>query len=207
MATQDHAQGLLWMFRRSPSVQGTAEADPANAIYRLFKNTRNPFVQRAIAPRPEKADRSERELADLSRMLSAERLYHVGPANQAVPFQRRQLKHPEPPPSRDPRYLEPAHMVGHAARLPFQIDDFFQAVLARLRADPNEFFTVIDELTELFRTNNIRIKVYEAYHELQDWNDLLDTLAEIAHYPSLETFDLFCSALLAYHDLVHPPGD
>ena len=74
-----------------------------------------------------------------------------------------------------------------------------------MQADPNDFFTVIDELTRLFRNNNIRIKIYEAYRELQDWDDLMDTLTEIAHYPSLETFDLFCSALLAYHDLVNPP--
>jgi hypothetical protein len=193
------------MFRRSPSVQGSAETDPANAIYRLFKNTRNPFVQRAIAPQPEKADRTERELTDLSRMLAAQQLYHVGPANQATPFRRRQLKHPEPPPSHEQRYLEPARLAGHLGRLPFQIDEFFQAVLARLQADPNDFFTVIDDLTRLFRNNNIRIKIYEAYRELQDWDDLMDTLAEIAHYPSLETFDLFCSALLAYYDLVNPP--
>jgi hypothetical protein len=194
------------MFRRVPAVQGSAETDPANAIYRLFKNTRNPFVQRAIAPRPEKADRTDRELTDLSRMLAAQQLYHVGPANQAAPFRRRQLKHPEPPPSREPRYLEPAHLAGHLGLLPFQIDDFFQGVLARLQADPNNFFAVVDELTRLFRGNNIRIKIYEAYRELQDWEDLMDTLTEIAHYPSLETFDLFCSALLAYHDLVNPPA-
>jgi hypothetical protein len=205
MATQDHTQGLLWMFRRSATGQGTAEVDPANAIYRLFKNTRNPFVQRAIAPQPEKAIRSEGELADLTRMLAAQKVYQVGPGNQTTPFRRRQLKHPEPPPSPEPRYLEPSKLVGNQGRLPFLIDEFFQGVLTRLEADPNAFFTVIDELTALLRTNNVRIKIYEAYRELQDWDDLLDTLAEIAHYPSLETFDLFCSALLAYHDLVNPP--
>lgn len=206
MATDDRSQGLLWMFRRSAAGQGTPEVDPANAIYRLFKNTQNPFVQRAIAPQPVKTDRSEEELADLSRMLATQHTYGVGPANQAAPFKRRQLHHPAPPPTREQRYLDPAKLPANQGRLPFLIDDFFQGVLARLTADPNAFYTVIADLTELLRANNVRIKVYEAYQELQDWDDLLDTLTEIAHYPSLETFDLFCSALLAYYDLVNPPA-
>lgn len=194
------------MFRRSTAGQGTAEVDPANAIYRLFKNTRNPFVQRAIAPQPQRTNRSEREMSDLASMLDARHTYKVGAANTSTPFRRRQLKHPEPPPTPEPRYLEPSQLVGNQGQLPFLIDDFFQGVLSRLEADPNAFFTVIQELTDLLRAHNVRIKIYEAYQELQDWDDLLDTLTEIAHYPSLETFDLFCSALLAYHDLVNPPA-
>jgi hypothetical protein len=34
----------------------------------------------------------------------------------------------------------------------------------------------------------------------------LETLDEIARFPSVETFDLFCSALFVYHDLVYGPG-
>jgi hypothetical protein len=206
MAADDRSQGLLWMFRRPVQGRGTAEIDPANAIYRLFKNTQNPFVQRAIAPQPEKADRTEGEVSDLARMLASQHIYGVGPANREAPYRRRQLKHPEPPPTTEPRYLDPAQLSGNQAKLPFLIDDFFQGVLSRLEADPNAFFTVIADLTELLRANNVRIKIYEAYLELQDWDDLMGTLTEIARYPSLETFDLFCSALLAYHDLVNPPA-
>jgi hypothetical protein len=205
MAADDHGDGLLWMFRRSGAGRGSAEADPDNAIYRLFKNTRNPFVQRAIAPGPVKAKRTSQELAGLAGMLESQRIYRVGPQGEAAPFRRRALKHPPPEPSREPRYLEPARLTGDLGRLPFLVDGFFQGVLARLREDPNSFFTVIQELTALLRANNVRIRLYEAYREFQDWDDLMDTLAEISRYPSLETFDLFCSALLVYHDLVHPP--
>ena len=196
------------MFRRASAGQpprGGAEVDPATAIYRLFANTSNPFLRRAIAPKPERAGRSDGEVADLARMLSSQRLYHVGPSNQGTPFRRRQLTHPKPPPAREPRYLEPERLSGHPARLPMLVDDFFQDVLGRLRANPDSFFGVVNDLTALFRANNIRITIYEAYHAFQDWNDFMETLAEIAHYPSLETFDLFCSALLAYYDLVYPP--
>jgi hypothetical protein len=208
MSDQESQRGLLWRFQRTTGGQparGAADVDPATAIYRLFANTHNPFVQRAIAPRPERADRSEGELADLSRMLSSQRLYHVGPSNENKPFRRRQLAHPKPPPVRAPRYLEPDRLSGRPGRLPLLVDEFFQDVLARLRADPESFYTVVNDLTALFRANHIRIKIYEAYHGLQDWDDLMATLTEIAHYPSLETFDLFCSALLAYYDLVYPP--
>lgn len=205
MAADDHGHGLLWMFRRSGAGLGSAEADPDNAIYRLFKNTRNPFVQRAIAPRPVKTERTPQELASLAGMLRTQRIYRVGPGGDTTPFRRRDLKHPPPGPAREPRYMEPARLTGDLRRLPFWIDDFFQSVLARLREDPSSFFAVIQELTELLRANNVRIRVYEAYRELQDWDDLMDTLTEIARYPSLETFDLFCSALLAYYDLVNPP--
>jgi hypothetical protein len=33
----------------------------------------------------------------------------------------------------------------------------------------------------------------------------METLTEIGRYPAPETFDLFCSALFAYHDLAFPP--
>lgn len=77
--------------------------------------------------------------------------------------------------------------------------------LSRLRADPQSFGTVVQELTALFQEHGITLRIYEAYHALEDWDDLMETLEEIARYPSVETFDLFCSALLAYHDLVYGP--
>jgi hypothetical protein len=180
-------------------------------LYSLFKNSRNPFRKRAIAPGPRPlegpaatgASRSTGELTRLVKFFADAKRYQVAPGNRAEPFQRRQLKHPPPVPARDPRYLEPRRLRGDPQQLPFLVDEFFDSTLARLRAEPRSFDTVIQELTALFREHGITLRVYEAYHALEDWDDLMETLEEIARYPSVETFDLFCSALLAYHDLVH----
>lgn len=209
MADQEPSRGLLWMFRRK-TPDGDAALDPSRSLYTLFKNSRNPFLQRAVAParRPagsagQPVARSAGELSRLVKFLAHPKQYRVAPLNQAEPFQRRQLKHPPTASGRDPRYLDAGRLPGDPQRLPFLVDGFFDSTLARLRGDPQEFEAVVRELTALFREHGITLRVYEAYHALQDWNDLMDTLEEIARYPSVETFDLFCSALLAYHDLVH----
>ena len=51
---------------------------------------------------------------------------------------------------------------------------------------------------------NGRVRVPEAFRAMEDWDQLMDTLDEISRYPAPETFDLFCGALLAYHELVEP---
>jgi hypothetical protein len=208
MSAQDDKRGVLWMFERRPrdgaERPGNGLADPDADLYRMFKNTRNPFLQRAIVPTAPRTERSERELSTLAGMLATGQPYHVGPANRAQPFQRRQLKHAPPPPAADTRYQEPGRLTANLGRLPLLVDEFFQNVLTRLAEDPDEFFAIVQELIARFRENEIRIRIYDAYHTLQDWDDLLDTLKEIARYPSQQTFDLFCSALFAYHDLVKP---
>jgi hypothetical protein len=210
MADQDSSRGLLWMFRRT-APDGDAALDPSGSLYTLFKNSRNPFLQRAIVPGPRPlggpdtpgGGRSTGELSRLVKFFAGSKSYQVAPGNRAEPFQRRQLRHPPPVPGHDPRYLDPTRLQGDPQQLPFLVDEFFSSTRARLRAEPRSFDTVIQELTALFREHSITLRVYEAYHALEDWDDLMETLEEIARYPSVETFDLFCSALLAYHDLVH----
>jgi len=205
MADQEAHRGLLWMFRRgAPEGEaGGAALDPSGSLYTLFKNTQNPFLKRAITPSPRPGTRTPGELTRLVQFFGEQKSYHAGPANRAEPFRRRKLKHPAPPTARQTRYLEATRMPGDVQKLPFLVDDFFRSILDRLRADPQSFATVVQELVALFREHGITLRIYEAYHALEDWDDLLETLAEIARYPSVETFDLFCSALLAYHDLVY----
>lgn len=208
MADEDKHRDPLWMFeRRAPGPRPQDVAyDEADALYTLYRNTRNPFVQRAIAPGERPQARSAEELQRLSGFLARHGGYRVGPSNAADPYQRRSLPHPSPPPQARPAWLGPERLQGSPQRLPWMVNLFFQAVLERLRADPQAFFAVVHELAEQFRADNVRIRVYDAYHTLRDWDDLMDTLEEIARYPSPETFDLFCSALFAYYDLVEPPA-
>ena len=207
MADQDTHRGLLWMFRRlAPEGEaGGAALDPSGSLYTLFKNTQNPFLKRAITPSPRPAGRSAGELSRLVLFFGEQKRYQAGPANRAEPFQRRRLKHPPPAPGSKGRYLAPAQLSGDPQQLPFLVDEFFGSVLGRLRADPQSFADVVQDLIGLFREHGITLRIYEAYHALEDWDDLMETLEEIARYPSVETFDLFCSALLAYHDLVYGP--
>jgi hypothetical protein len=209
MADQDpSSRGLLWMFRRAPAdgEAGSASLDPSGSLYTLFKNTRNPFLKRAIAPGPQATGRSAGELALLVRFLGDGQPYVAAPLNRADPYRRRQLRHAAPPPVRNPRFQEPAGLPGEAQRLPLLVDDFFRSVLDRLRADPQSFDDAVQDLAARLQEHGITLRIYAAYQSLEDWDDLIETLGEIARFPSVETFDLFCGALLAYHDLVYGPG-
>ena len=142
----------------------------------------------------------------LVRFLGEGQPYVAAPVNRADPYSRRQLRHGAPPPARNPQYQEPARLAGDAQGLPTFVDDFFRFVLDRLRADPQFFDRVVRDLAARLQEHGIALRIYSAYQSFEDWNDLMATLDEISRYPSVETFDLFCSALLAYHDLVYGPG-
>jgi hypothetical protein len=205
MADQDVPRGLLWMFRRpaSDADPGSATLDPSGSLYTLFKNSQNPFFRRAIVPDPEAKGRSSGELAKLVQFLGDRTGYQAGPVNRADPYRRRQLQHEPPPPTHNPQFQEPIRLSGEVQRLPPLVDTFFQSILTRLRENPQAFDDVVQELVALLQQHGITLRIYAAYQALQDWDDLMATLDEIAKFPSAETFDLFCSALLAYHDLVY----
>jgi len=208
MTAEDKEKGreLPWVFRKAvPIAAGqAADWDPSGTLYRLFANTRNPFLQRLLAPAPPKLERGAGELARLFRILDSEQRYRIAPPNVEDAHRRRHLEHPAPSAHVPARLQEPAALPGDVERLPVLIEGFFRSVLGRLRENPDRFFDVIGELTEVFRRAGMRVRVAEAFRALEDWADLLDTLEEIARFPSPETFDLFCSALFAYHDLVEP---
>jgi len=196
------------MFRHAAEPQPREVAfDPSDAIYHLYRQTRNPFLERAIAPSARKLERSPGDLQRLFRFFHRHRRYAVAPGNTEPPFDRRGLEHPTPPPRAEARYVGPEQLPGDPRRLPWMVEVFFGAVLQRLRERPAAFKTVVEELLEQFRQDGIRIKIYEAYQTLRDWDDLMRTLEEIARYPAPETFDLFCSALFAYYDLAYPPNE
>ena len=204
--TSREAADLLWMFKQSRGPQPREVAfDPSDAIYHLFRQTRNPYLERTLAPAPKKLERTPQDLQRLFRFFTDHARYAVGPDNDAVPYRRRGLEHPPPPPKRaDGAYTVPERLPGDVRRLPWMVDLFFRAVLRRLRDRPASFREVVEELLVEFREEGIRVKIYEAYQTFRDWDDLMATLEEIARYPAPETFDLFCSALFAYYELAFP---
>ena len=109
---------------------------------------------------------------------------------------------PSPPP--EPKFQEPGALPGGSLRLPAMIGEYFRSTMERLHRNPDAFFDVIDEMTELLRRNRVKVRVPDAFRAIEDWDHLMETLEEIARYPAPETFDLFCGALLAYHELVEP---
>ena len=205
----DEVKKMLWMFRhQSPDVEpGNIDVDPVDAIYHLQKNTRNPYLQRTIAPQTPQRKKSGEELDKLGQMISGRAGYELAPSNLVTAHLRRELSHPSPPPALRGEYLDPEKLTGDTYKLPWLIHDFFHSILSRLKENPAQFDAVVEELVALFHDNNIRIRLYEAYHTFRDWSHLMDTLEEVSQYPSPETFDLFCSALLTYYELVYPPED
>ena len=207
MADQDETRQLLWMFRQKAPERETGEVefDAVDAIYLLQKNTNNPYLKRAIAPSPRKLERSPGDLSRLVSFFAGQAPYQVAPSNENRPFANRTLSHPPPPPTTRPAFQEPDRLPGDRAALPWLIHGFFTSVVSRLRAEPGEFAAVVNELLHLCGEQGIRVKIYEAHYAFEDWNHLLETLDEIAQYPSPETFDLFCSALFAYYELAFAP--
>lgn len=194
------------MFRHAQGPQPREVAfDPNDAIYHLYRQTRNPYLERALAPSARKLERSPGDLQRLFRFFGRHGPYQVAPENARVPFGRRGLEHPSPPPSAAAHYVGPERLPGDLRRLPWMVHVFFRAVLQRLHEQPSEFKRVVEELLEQFQEDGIRIKVYEVYQTFEDWDDLMRTLEEIARYPAPDTFDLFCSALFAYYELAYPP--
>lgn len=203
---KDKGKELPWMFRMAPPPvdQLRPGLDPASAGYRLFVNTRNPFLKRALAPPAAALERSPQDVQALFRWLEDERHYRVAPPNSQLPYRRRGIDATKPSPPPVPKFQEPGVLPGGPLRLPAMIGDYFRSVLERLKADSDAFYDVIDEMVPLLHRNKVKIRVPGAFRALEDWDHLMETLEEIAHYPAPETFDLFCAALLAYHELVEP---
>lgn len=206
MGDRQKNHGLLWMFRYDATGAKPREVafDPSDPIYHLYKQTRNPYLVRAIAPGSRKLERTPEELHRLFRFFRKHNQYRMAPSNAESSYERRTLHHPPAPPTIQPKYLTPQRLGGDFARLPWMVNVFFQAVLTRLKNDPGVFKALVEELMAKFQEDQIRIKIYDAYQTFNDWNDLMDTMEEISRYPSPETFDLFCSALFAYYDLAYP---
>ena len=178
---------------------------PNDAIYHLYRQTRNPYLERAIAPAAKKLERSKEDLHKLFRLIRTHQQYGISPVNTRLPYHKRDLSHPAPPKSIRPKFLAPEKMSGDILRLPWMIEVFFNSVLSRLEKNPGHFKDVVEELMQQFQQDRVRIKIYDAYRTFANWDNLMRTLQEIAKYPAPETFDLFCSALFAYYDLAFPP--
>ncbi|MDH4121102.1 MAG: hypothetical protein OEV94_05295 [Deltaproteobacteria bacterium] len=219
-------RNLPWLFVLEREFQQAygADYDPYAAVYKLYRNTRNPHLRRALAPVPSpgapppeahQGESPQISPAEPDRQLKLLRLlvggnqYGVGPVNVAAPYRRRSLSHPLPPPSAKgglphTPWQRPEGLAANLRRLPALVNQFFASVLGRLRENPASFKQEVEDLARHLHQNGIRVKVYEAYGYLSSWDHLMATLEEIARYPAAETFDLFCGALFTYYELVYP---
>ena len=196
----------LWMFRidaKSPSPREVS-LEPRDEIYKLYRQTENPFLRRAISPGAKKLKRTPEDLQRLLEFFQMGKFYHIRPAHVGDPMRRRSLEHPAPIASPGAGYVGPRDLQANPKSLPWMVHLFFEAVTERLRYNPASFKQVVDELLAQFQADGIRIKLYEAYRTFRGWDDLLHTLEEIQRYPAPETFDLFCSALFSYYRLLYP---
>ena len=105
---KDKERELPWVFREeAPAAKAfRAKYDPIPAVYRLFQNTRNPYLKRALATPAAKLELSPSDVQRLFRLLVGQRSYQVGPENTGDPLRRRSLKHPPPPPATAPQFQE-----------------------------------------------------------------------------------------------------
>ena len=96
-------------------------------------------------------------------------------------------------------YLPKEKLKEDKRRLSAHIEIFFGHLLKRLGEHPGELQTIINELVPLFVENNIRIRFYKAFHQIQNLPELIKTLRKISYDCEIENFELFCSALFVFY--------
>ena len=169
----------------------------AGERYQPYHNVRDPYLDRRLPS----ASQEQRALP-------------VG--ENGSPYARQGVKHPfwrrsvagSSPPSHPhaTHFLDPTQLQGDAEHLSLRIHQFFGGVLDELRRDAGSFPRVVSELLALLSAHHIKVRRIEAYSRLRSWDALLATLEELARYPSMETFSLFCGAILAYHERTAAQG-
>ena len=96
-------------------------------------------------------------------------------------------------------YLPKKKLKEDKRKLTGYIEFFFINLLKRLRKNPDELSTIINELLPLFVEHKIRIRFYKAFNQIRNLPELIETLKKISDDCELENFELFCSALFVFY--------
>ena len=96
-------------------------------------------------------------------------------------------------------YLPREKLKEDKRKLQVYIQNFFSHYLKRLGEEPSGLPVIINELVPLFVDHQIRIRFYEAFHQMNVMEDLITTLEKISSDYELENFELFCSAIFVFY--------
>ncbi|MDP6730066.1 MAG: hypothetical protein QF675_08830, partial [SAR324 cluster bacterium] len=72
-------------------------------------------------------------------------------------------------------------------------------VLNRLKEDPNQLASLVNEMVPMFLKHEVRVRIYPAYRQFQGFEQFLETLEKINEDFEIENFELFCSALFGFY--------
>ena len=166
--------------------------------YEIYSNVKNPFLSRILASEAEPLNLEPKKAQALFQRLYDK--YQISFPTNFSPYSRRKVAVDEK--IGDPKkaeFVEPQTLKENEQKLYNFIKIFFDSVLERLKDDPYSLPWVVNELIALFMEQQIKIKIYDAYRQFQNWDAFMNSLEQISQDYELENFELFCSALFGFY--------
>ena len=96
-------------------------------------------------------------------------------------------------------YLPKEKLKEDKLKLNTYIKSFFNHFLKRIKNNHQDLNLIINEITPLFVRHKIRIRFYDAFRQISNIEDLINTLEKICNDFELENFELFCSAIFVFY--------
>jgi hypothetical protein len=172
--------------------------EPSAETYDIFKNPKNPFLERLITARKERSQLRAEQLERLFEKLDADSPYRLSYATAVTAHKKRKIA-PGTTPSKSAHFPAPESLREATPRLQHFLQLFMAQVLQQLQEDPFRLPQIVNELVPLFEEQGIRLRIYDAYRQFHSFDQLLDTLGKISEDYEIENFELFCSALFGFY--------
>lgn len=167
--------------------------------FERYSNSKNPFLERALQGEKTTTPLNPSKVQSLFQHLREKNQYQLAFPTERVAHYRRKITGHQVKNHQIPKFLQQKELKENTPKLEASIQTFFQHILARLRYNPHELSTIVNELVPLFLEFQIRIKVFDAFRTFYSVEQFLDTLAKISEGNDLENFDFFCSALFGFY--------
>ena len=135
----------------------------------------------------------------LVQEIGTDQGYRVHFPGSGSAHQKRKVTKGSSVPTKGKGYEQQAHLPENQVRLQTAIEAFFHHVLNRLKEDPNQLASLVNEMVPMFLKHEVRVRIYPAYRQFQGFEQFLETLEKINEDFEIENFELFCSALFGFY--------
>ncbi len=169
--------------------------------YGVYRNRKNPFLGRTIAPPHAESELNAEKASQLFRKLEAEGAYGLGVVSTDSPHRKRKVASTAlgQPPRKPGKFPASSQLPGNPQRLSTRVQGFFQHTLRRLRESPEALPLIVNELVPLLQEQRIRVRIPEIFRQFYGFDPFLETLERIAEDAEVENFELFCAAIFGFY--------
>jgi len=168
-------------------------------IYEVYSNQKNPFLGRILGSEVPPLDLDPKKAGALVQEIGTDQGYRVHFPGSGSAHQKRKVTKGSSVPTKGKGYEQQAHLPENQVRLQTAIEAFFHHVLNRLKEEPNQLASLVNEMVPMFLKHEVRVRIYPAYRQFQGFEQFLETLEKINEDFEIENFELFCSALFGFY--------